>query len=361
MLLQPGKSRCHQCVLFRKNLHGLLNKITMKKLQTTEIHEQPTQQPLPNEPSNEPLLNEPSNEPLPNEPSIEVNDEVHAGLLSIAENNEDSGTSSFGQLFWHEQLKNIRSVPNGRRWHPLLIKWCLYMHHLSSSSYNLLRNSGYIVLPSGRTLRDYTHYIDNKPGFQNDVDEQLCEMIGFDSLQIHEKYVCIVADEMKIKEGLVFNKKDGDLIGFTNIGNVNEMLDRIEKNETPNKEIATSMFVLMVRGLIKGFNFPYASFPSSHLSGNKIASILMEATFRLERMGLKVMAHTLDGCLINRKYFRLMSTNESLPYKTKNPFTSENRHIYFISDPPHLIKTTRNCLYNPRRKLEVITLTAISV
>ena len=134
MLLQPGKSRCHQCVLFRKNLHGLLNKITMKKLQTTEIHEQPTQQPLPNEPSNEPLLNEPSNEPLPNEPSIEVNDEVHAGLLSIAENNEDSGTSSFGQLFWHEQLKNIRSVPNGRRWHPLLIKWCLNMHHLSSSS-----------------------------------------------------------------------------------------------------------------------------------------------------------------------------------------------------------------------------------
>ena len=70
-------------------------------------------------------------------------------------------------------------------------------------------------------------------------------MIGFDSLQTHEKYVCIVADEMKL-EGLVFNKKDGDLIGFTNLGNVNEMLDRKEKNETPNKEIATSMFVLMV-------------------------------------------------------------------------------------------------------------------
>ena len=107
MLLQPGKSRCHQCVLFRKkNLHGLLNKTTMKKLQTTEIHEQTTQQPLPNE------------------LSIEVNDEIHAGLLSIAENHEDSGTSSFGQPFWHEQLKNIRSVPNGRQWHPLLIKLC---------------------------------------------------------------------------------------------------------------------------------------------------------------------------------------------------------------------------------------------
>ena len=45
----------------------------------------------------------------------------------------------------------------------------------------------------------------------------------------------IVADEMKIKEGLVFNKKDGDLKGFTNLGNVNEMLDRIEKNETQTR------------------------------------------------------------------------------------------------------------------------------
>ena len=85
------------CAVQKK--HGLLNK-TMKKLQTIEIHEQPTQQPLTNEPSNKPLTNEPSNAPLPNElsneplpnepsnePSIEVNDEIHAGLLSIAENN----------------------------------------------------------------------------------------------------------------------------------------------------------------------------------------------------------------------------------------------------------------------------------
>ena len=65
-------------------------------------------------------------------------------------------------------------------------KWFLYMYHLSSSSYDLLCNSGCIVLPSGRTSRDYTLYIDNKPGFQNDADEQLCEMIGFDSLHTHE-------------------------------------------------------------------------------------------------------------------------------------------------------------------------------
>ena len=33
-------------------------------------------------------------------------------------------------------------------------------------------------------------------------------------------------------------------------------------------------------------------------------------------------------------------------YRTLNLFSNEKRFIYFISDPPHLIKTTQNCLSN---------------
>ena len=151
---------------------------------------------------------------------------------------------------------------------------------------------------------------------------------------------------MKIKE-LVFNKRSGDLIGFTHLGNVNNILKQLHTQEI---KIATSMLTVTVRGLTKGFNFPYACFPSSRLNGEKIAFILMEATFLFERMGLKVIMHSLDRCSNNRKYFHLMSIDKSNPYKTKNPFTSENRYIFFVSDPPHILKT-RNCLYNPRRKL----------
>ena len=36
--------------------------------------------------------------------------------------------------------------------------------------------------------------------------------------------------------------------------------------------------------------------------------------------------------------------DKSLPsYKTINPFSPEKRPIFFISDVPHLLKTTRNC------------------
>ena len=33
-------------------------------------------------------------------------------------------------------------------------------------------------------------------------------------------------------------------------------------------------------------------------------------------------------------------------YRTLNIMADEERYIYFISDPPHLIKTARNCLSN---------------
>ena len=84
----------------------------------------------------------------------------------------------------------------------------------------------------------------------------------------------------------------------------------------------------MIRGLLVPFNFPYASFPAKNLTGEQIASIMMEATFRMERLGLKVLAPSLDGCSSNRKYFKIMTTESGLPYKIKNPFTNEDRYIH---------------------------------
>lgn len=41
-------------------------------------------------------------------------------------------------------------------------------------------------------------------------------------------------------------------------------------------------------------------------------------------------------------------------YKVPNIYaTDQSRYLYFISDPPHLIKTTRNCWASKSRRLEV--------
>ena len=95
----------------------------------------------------------------------------------------------------------------------------------------------------------------------------------------------------------------------------------------------------------KKLEFPYAHFATESLSGDLLFPIVWEAVRQLECMGFKVIAITADCASLNRKFFRMHAsdTTSGVVYKTKNPYASDDRDIYFISDPPHLMKTTRNC------------------
>ncbi len=56
-----------------------------------------------------------------------------------------------------------------------------------------LRTSGFIKLPSERTLRDYTNYFSSKPGLQPEVDLMLVEEASLYSSPKWSKYVvCII-------------------------------------------------------------------------------------------------------------------------------------------------------------------------
>ena len=56
---------------------------------------------------------------------------------------------------------------------------------------------------------------------------------------------------------------------------------------------------------------------------------------------------SLDKASVNRKIFRMHQSNSSeVTFKVPNPYSSDGRFIYFISDIPHLIKTMRNCWSN---------------
>jgi len=269
---------------------------------------------------------------------------------------------SFERLFWEEQekamsLKDSKSM----RWHPVFIKWCLYLRHLSGRSYELLRQSGCIHLPSQRTLRDYTHYFEAKVGFSAEVDQQLIDAIDFS--KEGNRYVALLLDEVHIKEDLVYDKHSGSLIGFANMGDINNHLINFEKSlndenaETPS--IASTMLVLMVRGLVSNLNFPYAQFACATLSGDLLVDPVWKAIARLERQGIRVLALTCDGASTNRRLWKLHSkgrdtSERGVMYKVLNIHaTDQARFLYFISDPPHLIKTTRNCWASSARKLEV--------
>ncbi len=121
------------------------------------------------------------------------------------------------------QCKDRRQV----RWHPLIIKWCLYLRHRSSGAYETLRNSGVLKLPSQRTLRDYTHYIRARVGFSSEVDTELLRTANYRELQEWEKCIALLIDEMHLKEDLVYDKDTGALVGFTSLGDTNEHLLKV--------------------------------------------------------------------------------------------------------------------------------------
>lgn len=134
----------------------------------------------------------------------------------------------------------------------------------------------------------------------------------------------------------------------------NHLLDLEISESRSNREVAKSMLVLMVRGLFLRINFPYAQFACSTLTGELLVDPVWEAISRLERQGIRVMALTCDGASTNRRLWKLHSEQKSMVYKVPNVFAVDGpRSLYFISVPPHLLKTARNCWCNPKRQLWV--------
>ena len=169
----------------------------------------------------------------------------------------------------------------------------------------------------------------------------------------------LVMDEVHVKDDLVYDKHEGTLVGFVNLGETNNQLLQFQSslssgNPTPSLAKSTCMLVLMVRGLFSTLNFPYAQFACSTLTGDLLFDPIWEAISRLERQSFRVLALSCDGASPNRKLWKMHGGGEGVTYKVKNVFAAEGeRFLYFISDPPHLLKTIRNCWWNKNRHLWV--------
>ena len=295
--------------------------------------------------------------------SIEVDESTHSDLQEIVTASTQQVTkefpeNSFQHLFWDQQKSALeRKDSKSMRWHPLMIKWCLYLRHISGRAYEMLRDSGCVKLPSQRTLRDYTHCVTSSAGFSADVDRYLLKVANIRECAQFQKNVAMVIDEMYIKEDLVYNKVSGALVGFANLGDINSHLLQFQaslENNTQDVKLAKTMVVFMVRGLLSDLEFPYAQFPCAELTGDLLFDPLWEAIARLERCGFQVLAVTADGGSPNRRLFKIHNTSsKEITYKVKNPYATDGRSVFFLSDPPHLIKTVRNCLASKKRSLWV--------
>ena len=288
---------------------------------------------------------------------IEVSSELHTDLQSLIEEmstevKDKHPDDSFPYLFWNQQLQASK-VSNHKqmRWHPTMIRWALYIRSKSTAGYDALRKA--IRLPSTQTLHDYTHIYKPKVGFSKELDQQLLDEIKIDTLAEWQKYVGLIFDEMKVKEGIVYNKHSGEVIGFVNLGEVTNQLQEFERlcaddeGRVDTPRIAKYVNSFMVRGVFVPMTFPYAEFATAGISADELFPLVWEAIKRLELLGLKVIFITCDGASQNRKFFNMHNTTkDEITYKTLNIYSNDRRFIYFFIDTPHLLKTARNCFRN---------------
>lgn len=131
--------------------------------------------------------------------------QIVAENAQVMANSLPSGT--FARIFWDSQKKPATLKDTQQmRWDPIMVRWCLYLCHLSSSAYETLRDTCTIRLPSQRTLRDYTHHTKATVGFSKEVDKQLQIAANLPSCPEREKCVIIIMNEMHLRENLSYDK-----------------------------------------------------------------------------------------------------------------------------------------------------------
>ena len=221
----------------------------------------------------------------------------------------------------------------------------------SPSAYDDLRyddktDTGFLILPSRRRLRDYKNYIRPQRGFNPDIVQELKVMVR--NYTDQERYITLVVDEMKVQEDLVWDKHTGDLIGYVDLGYKEVNWATLKDSQ----QIAPHILVFLVRSVVNPLKFSFANFATKDVSAINLFPIFWKAVGILEDCELKVIAVTSDGASSNRTFYKMhknmpgsvVAGEECVTYKTPNIFAEDDRHIHFICDQPHVLKTGRNNL-----------------
>ena len=276
--------------------------------------------------------------------SVVVDDQLEKDIGTIIDGNEEK-QSPFMKLFWRQQQEAWKRNEKGIRYHPMVIRFSLSIAAKSPSAYEELRSSGLLKLPSKRTLRDYRNVVKPKQGFNKQIIEELSFITS--SFFDIQRYIVVLFDEVKIKNNLVWDKHSGQLVGFMDLGDPDLNFASPEKETS----LATHMLVIYLRGVCTDLKYPFANFATTSVTSFQLLPIFWNCVFYLEKAcNLWVLAVVSDGASANRKFYKL---HRKIGDKTDNEVThcvvnlyAKHRYIYFFADPPHLLKTSRNCLHN---------------
>ena len=142
------------------------------------------------------------------------------------------------------------------------------------------------------------------------MTKQLLSVGKMDILEDYQKFVALVFNEIKIKEGTVYDKNKCKLVGFVDAWGINNILCLFKESLTANDDdhsknpiVAKHMLAFMIWGIFIKLQFPYAQYPTSDLSADVLFLLVWEVIHNLEAPGYKVISLTSDKGSCNTKIF----------------------------------------------------------
>lgn len=272
-------------------------------------------------------------------------------------------------MFMQQQVKvSMLNNKCSMKWHPSIIRLALSIFETSRSAYERLRDSGFIALPSSRTLFDYTHFESVSLGIDNVVIKSVSDRV--DPLPKRRKYHILMADEMYVSKNLVYKKATGELVGYTNLDTIDKDLKLLEdffqdstasapapapaphKKKQVDEEVANKVLCYLVKGVANNVKEVVAIYATKSVSSRQMYMWTWQVISSLERAGVYIIAFIGDGCSVNRAFVKMHIPSHSVRksgvvYATVNK-AAPHRPLFFISDVPHLLKTLRNSFYTSR-------------
>lgn len=96
---------------------------------------------------------------------------------------------------------------------------------------------------------------------------------------------------MKIKADLVYRKSTGELVGYTELGNINDELRLFEskvESEEYHQDFETQVITYMVPGIFTNLFYPFGFFAGLGFTGAQLSPCNMEAIVFIEKIGSKI-------------------------------------------------------------------------
>ena len=165
-----------------------------------------------------------------------------------------------------------------------------------------------------------------KPGFNRTVFDVLKEK--FSTETENDRMVVLSVDEISIKSSLDYDRNRDLVDGFEDYDNI-----RLPR-------VADHALVFMIQGLSKRWKQPLCYFlTNGGASGQMMGKLVEECIVKLREATLMVKAVVCDQGANNRVMFSKLNITLDKPFLDIN-----GNRVFFLYDPPHLLKSIRNNL-----------------